>query len=115
MFSYVSLHSLSSVKVLPSVHQTPVFIEYLNLLTIVFISILLVRMDPLIMVVIQQSGSESSNKQQTVVTLKLIRCNLADLVIAHKLEKLETEIGNYVDYICHTSRRASITISSLPR
>ena len=63
------------------------------------IPLLLARMDPLIMVVIQQSGSESSNKQQTEATLKLIRCNLADLVIAHKLEKLEIVKGNYVEHI----------------
>ena len=57
------------------------------MLTILIIPLLCARMDLLIMGVIQQSGSESSNNEQTEATLKLIRCNLADLVIAHKLEK----------------------------
>ena len=69
------------------------------MLTILIIQLLCARIDLLIMVVIQQSGSESSNKQQTEATLKLIRCNLADLVIAHKLEKLEIVKGNYVEHI----------------
>ena len=60
------------------------------MLTISIIPLLCARMDPIIMGVIQQSGSESSNNEQTEATLKLIKCNLADLVIAHKLEKLET-------------------------